>query len=134
MNKVELMVAAYIEAIYFTDTGDTDQPDTNAELTPLCKAKAFIDCRNFLWAIEGMPPYIDDGYQQMGHDLWLTRNGHGTGFWDRPEYYGEVQSDVFTRMAKAMGGHDAEFIECLDPDHAGCYDCQPMPSNPSIND
>ena len=23
---------------------------------------------------------------------------------------------------------------CLDPDHAGCYDCQPMPSNPSIND
>ncbi|GAB3175998.1 hypothetical protein GCM10027059_50190 [Myceligenerans halotolerans] len=20
---------------------------------------------------------------QIGHDLWLTRNGHGTGFWDR---------------------------------------------------
>ena len=23
----------------------------------------------------------DDG--QAGHDFWLTRNGHGTGFWDR---------------------------------------------------
>lgn len=21
--------------------------------------------------------------QEIGHDLWLTRNGHGTGFWDR---------------------------------------------------
>lgn len=21
--------------------------------------------------------------QQLGHDLWLTRNGHGAGFWDR---------------------------------------------------
>jgi hypothetical protein len=20
---------------------------------------------------------------QAGHDLWLTRNGHGAGFWDR---------------------------------------------------
>lgn len=20
---------------------------------------------------------------QAGHDFWLTRNGHGTGFWDR---------------------------------------------------
>lgn len=22
-------------------------------------------------------------YDQAGHDLWLTENGHGTGFWDR---------------------------------------------------
>ena len=21
--------------------------------------------------------------EQFGHDFWLTRNGHGTGFWDR---------------------------------------------------
>jgi hypothetical protein len=28
-----------------------------------------------------------DGYspEQFGHDLWLTRGGHGTGFWDRDE-------------------------------------------------
>ena len=23
------------------------------------------------------------GYDQLGHDFWLTRNGHGAGFWDR---------------------------------------------------
>lgn len=22
-------------------------------------------------------------YSQAGHDLWLTENGHGAGFWDR---------------------------------------------------
>ncbi len=23
------------------------------------------------------------GAEQFGHDFWLTRNGHGAGFWDR---------------------------------------------------
>lgn len=35
-----------------------------------------------------------------GHDLWLTRNRHGVGFWDRG--LGEV-GDVLTREAHAMG-------------------------------
>lgn len=25
----------------------------------------------------------DYGFEQLAHDFWLTRNGHGTGFWDR---------------------------------------------------
>lgn len=27
-------------------------------------------------------------WEYLGHDLWLSRNGHGTGFWDR-NYDGE---------------------------------------------
>jgi hypothetical protein len=23
------------------------------------------------------------GEERAGHDFWLTRNGHGAGFWDR---------------------------------------------------
>jgi len=38
----------------------------------------------------------DDG--QNGHDFWLTRNGHGAGFWDRG--YGEV-GEKLTKAAKA---------------------------------
>lgn len=30
----------------------------------------------------------DADYNQHGYDFWLTRNGHGVGFWDRG--YGEV--------------------------------------------
>lgn len=37
---------------------------------------------------------------QFGHDLALTRNGHGAGFWDRG--LGEA-GDVLTDWAKSMG-------------------------------
>lgn len=39
---------------------------------------------------------------RMGHDLWLTRNGHGAGFWDRPEIWGDC-SDLFSDIARSMG-------------------------------
>jgi hypothetical protein len=38
--------------------------------------------------------------EQLGHDLWLTRNGHGVGFWDRG--YGEA-GDLLTVASKALG-------------------------------
>lgn len=48
--------------------------------------------------------------EQFGHDLALTRNGHGAGFWDRG--LGEA-GDVLTDWAKSLGtlhifhGHDS---------------------------
>lgn len=45
-----------------------------------------------------------------GHDLWLTRSGHGTGFWDRG--LGEL-GDRLTEAAKSYGSPD---------DHTP-YDC-----------
>ena len=29
---------------------------------------------------------IGDRYDQAGHDFWLTRNGHGVGFWEVPDW------------------------------------------------
>lgn len=37
---------------------------------------------------------------QNGHDFWLTRNGHGVGFWDRG--YGAV-GDTLSDAARAYG-------------------------------
>lgn len=102
------MYKAYIEAVYFTDTGDNDQPDANADLTPLFKARAYIDCRNFLYATR---EHGEHDLPQMGHDLWLTRNRHGAGFWDRPGIYGTANAEFFTRLCEAMGEHDSEFLE-----------------------
>lgn len=41
------------------------------------------DCDNFVDANRSDldASGLDDG--QQGHDFWLTRNGHGAGFWDR---------------------------------------------------
>lgn len=41
---------------------------------------------------------------QAGHDFVLTRNGHGTGFWDRD--YGDA-GDELTKWAKTFGEMNA---------------------------
>jgi hypothetical protein len=105
MNKHERMAAAYLEAVAFTDFGDEDQPPADSEFSGLAKAQAYIQCRNLLWANEDLIP--DDKAEQAGHDLWLTRNGQGTGFWDRPEVWGAEGADILTRCAKSMGSTDA---------------------------
>lgn len=42
---------------------------------------------------------------QVGNDLWLTRNGHGSGFWDR-DYKDESVGERLTDIAKKMGTKD----------------------------
>lgn len=45
---------------------------------------------------------------QIGHDFILTRNGHGTGFWDRG--LGEL-GDTLTKWAKTFGTIDSLSID-----------------------
>lgn len=51
----------------------------------------------------------ETGYdeEQAGHDFWLTRNGHGAGFWDRG--LGEC-GDKLTKLAKLFG--EEYIFEC----------------------
>ena len=44
----------------------------------------------------------DDKAQHVGHDFWLTRNGHGAGFWDG-DY---VNGEALTQLAKSFGTCD----------------------------
>ena len=43
--------------------------------------------------------YISD--ENIGHDLWLSRNGHGAGFFDRD--YTEEEEKVFMMLSKILG-------------------------------
>ena len=64
-------------------------------------------------------------WSRLGHDFWLTRNGHGAGFWCRdelenidPEDMGESLGDRLTTAAKTYGGvylyldRDNDLIYC----------------------
>ena len=43
----------------------------------------------------------------MGHDFWLTRNGHGAGFWDRhSEGIGDELGDKLTELSKTFKSVD----------------------------
>lgn len=43
--------------------------------------------------------------EHLGHDFWLTRNGHGTGFWDRAEIPEEWREKL-TKAAEFFGPAD----------------------------
>jgi hypothetical protein len=42
------------------------------------------------------------GIEQAGHDFWLTREGHGTGFWDR-DGWSEPGRSRLTKASEAFG-------------------------------
>lgn len=107
----DTMTQAYLEAVYFTETGPDNPENEGMELSKLFKAQAYFACRQFRDACESLG--IDLGQysaESLGHDLWFTRNGHGVGFWDRPEMYGEGNAKLFTALAVAQGEHDADFV------------------------
>ena len=82
----------YITAALWSSTDDDGEPlDSNYQdddLAPETLAAMTDDCRRFLaecgQLIVGKSVY-ESKYSDMelaGHDFWLTRNGHGAGFWD----------------------------------------------------
>jgi len=47
---------------------------------------------------------IGDRFSQAGHDMWLTRNGHGAGFWDGD--WPQEAGDRLSKAAHALGEVD----------------------------
>lgn len=114
---LDAFTRAYILALYFTDTGETSegQPDSEAEMSAEALAQCVDDCAAFQREHAALlaRAYACDAYafkqwtpqEQAGHDFWLTRNGHGCGFWDRglPDDIGAALTDA----AHAAGNVDA---------------------------
>ena len=96
----------YIEtALWSSMDGDDDEPmDENyalGDIAPEALAKMTADCAAFQAKHYDL---ISDDPSLAGHDFWLTRNGHGAGFWDGdwPEAIGEA----LTKASKAYGECD----------------------------
>jgi hypothetical protein len=101
-------ITAYFEAVDFTETGDTDQPEPGAELDEDFIRESIVDCMSFFSRIAC---YLsDDQVTHAGHDFWLTRNGHGAGFWDGDcTAYGEM----FTKISTGYGEVHAMFEQIV---------------------
>lgn len=57
------------------------------------------------YALEFWQLELGDG--QVGHDFWLTRNGHGAGFWDRfSNGQGATYGRLLTNASKPYGTSD----------------------------
>lgn len=103
-------VKAYVEAIYFTECGPDGPFDSSMLLAPEAWAEVFNDCNKFVQeneaALEDATGRHGYGWAQAGHDFWLTRNGHGAGFWDRTPLKMSDLGEFLTEKAKEWGQVD----------------------------
>ena len=95
MKTLNDFTQAYIECALWASIDDNDDPlDSNYsidDIEPDSMEKIIAECEEFQysWAntlAEYCKLYQHPEYTSMslaGHDYWLTRNGHGAGFWDR---------------------------------------------------
>lgn len=100
---------AYVECALWSSTDNADDTggaplDDNygpEDIAPETLARMREDCEEFI-RMTGMEHRLGWTAEQAGHDFWLTRNGHGAGFWDR----GKSDGDILTEHAKAFRGVD----------------------------
>lgn len=49
---------------------------------------------------------------QAGHDFWLTRNGHGTGFWDHYLEFSDDDREQVRTIGKLLTDASHKFGQC----------------------
>lgn len=116
MNPRDLaeMAGAYVEAALWAglDWSPVEDGEGNpvplddgygpGDVTPAALTAIEAECEAF--ADANMADLAEVGsWAQHGHDFYLTRNGHGAGFWDRG--YGEAGVRL-TAAAKVCGESD----------------------------
>lgn len=100
---LDKFVDAYIAAALWSSADDNGDPFDSwadkSDISPESMAAIRRDCEAFIDAnaadlFEAFPLYPSSSHvtldgnaydpeEYAGHDFWLTRNGHGAGFWDR---------------------------------------------------
>lgn len=112
--KLDSFTQGYVEAIFWLEAADGNDCEgcTLADLAPDSLEKIIAECRDFQASLpkdshgrtylDLAYDYAPNGYDehQAGVDFWLTRNGHGAGFWDHG--LGEI-GDRLSAAAKACG-------------------------------
>lgn len=105
-SELDQFTQGYIDALFFTDSGDIEdeiQDEGFYDFADETLSHILLDCAKFqadnaeLLALA----YDRVGYEESsaGHDFWLTRNGHGAGFWDRSPLDADNLGDKLTKAA-----------------------------------
>lgn len=106
----------YIGAMLGTELDDNDDPLDRKygveDIDPKCYGGAKIDCMAFLfeaaWMIrqERRLDYRWTNFEMAGHDLLLTRNGHGAGMWDGDwPVYGDQMTEICKKFFKEINAY-----------------------------
>ena len=114
-GELDEFTEAYVRAALWSTTGDGGEAlddDYGAEhLAPETLERMKADCARFR-EVYG-PLVIEANYDaggegsvesHAGHDFWLTRAGHGVGFWDG-DWTAEA-GEILTMAAKSFGDYE----------------------------
>jgi hypothetical protein len=93
-SGLDAFAQGYIEAMFFTSEGDENDlanigvaelaPDTLAQIVADCYAFQMANAELLQTAYAMRSGFVGEyDESRAGNDYWYTRNGHGTGFWDR---------------------------------------------------
>lgn len=86
---------------------DADKNLTSSDIAPESRATAEKELSEFLEKAMPLLEKYDTEEPKEGdlaHDFWLTRNGHGAGFWDGD--WGDELGGELTKLAESFGGVD----------------------------
>jgi len=92
----------FITALWSSTDGNEDHLDENYDLEDLADgtiAAGIEDCNKF--RKDNAELIKDDDETDIAHDFWLTRNGHGVGFWDRN--HSQEKSDALCKSCDEFG-------------------------------
>ena len=111
-NALDEFTRGYIEAAFFTSTGDAGDDELEsasvAEIAPESLVAIVLDCAAWQAANATLLDHAyhrDYSAEQAGRDYWLTRNGHGAGFWDRDEL---MKYELGDKLSAACRGSNVD--------------------------
>ena len=99
-HNIDVIRENYFEAALWTDDYYEELEDkTIFDFSHKAKEQTNTE---IMWFINTAGDILDDiSDADIGHDLWLTRNGHGSGFSDRG--YDDDIDDALSELSKQLG-------------------------------
>ena len=102
-RTLDAFALAYVQCALWSTTDDSDASggrplDDNFDESDVAEEtlqRMIDDCRQFQDDNRADLDACGLSVERQGHDFWLNRNGHGSGFWD------EGSDPVFRRLSDA---------------------------------
>jgi hypothetical protein len=107
-SELSDFIKGYVGCALWSTTDDAGDPlDNNFDKDDIEEDSLYlmvVDCYNFFRESHHAWAYHLENYSsaRAGHDFWLTRCGHGAGFWDRTELEGG-EGEYLTERSEGYG-------------------------------
>ena len=115
-EKLDAFTNAYMNAALMTSNDNLEDNGGNSldkkytidDYETNCFNKMTADCKDFQSKYSTVYQMGDWSDEEAGTDFWLTRNGHGTGFWDKSHKQPEQEKIgiALTQACKSYGTFD----------------------------